>query len=223
MTTSSNAQDTSKRPPLPGYFQAYGGCKKLFASPFFWGAVVLTALCYPSWNSKDWWTTVTTVLPTILGFTIAAFALVIGLGVGVFKRQLHRARKSGKAPLYLQVSGIFVHQIVIQASAILFAVVLAAIWQWPAPIQEPWVDINEWARRASWAAAYFLFIYSILLVIAGALNLYTLAKLIQRGMEIDAERAAQQSAGANQGQQKPTPVSAALPAQSAEQPSGRKI
>ncbi|MCR1770870.1 hypothetical protein [Burkholderia glumae] len=191
MDTSGSSQKSSKRPPQPGYFKAYGGFKILFESVFFWAALFITAISYPYWSSKEWWSVVTTVLPTILGFTIAAFALVIGIGTGTFKRQLHRPGKDGKPPLYLKVSGIFVHQIVIQASAIIFSVTLAALWLWPAPTEEPWVAINEYARLVSWAIGFFLFAYSLVLVIAGALNLYTLAKLIQSGMEIEAEKEAQ--------------------------------
>ncbi|MBH9722850.1 hypothetical protein JAO10_21215 [Burkholderia contaminans] len=216
MSTGSNLQKPPRRPPLPGYFEAYGGFKTLFTSRFFWAAIIITGLSYPFWSIKDWWNVVTTVLPTILGFTIAAFALVIGLGAGVFKRQLHRARKSGKPPMYLQVSGIFVHQIVVQASAILFAVTLAAIWLWPAPTEEPWVMVNEWARRISWGIGFFLFVYSILLVIAGALNLYTLAKLIQRGTEIDAEREARERAEAARAKQTASPVQIDPPGQSSD-------
>lgn len=194
MNTSSNPKNSSKRRRQPGYFKAYGGFKNLFGSRFFWAAIFITAISYPYWNNKDWWNVVTTVLPTILGFTVAAFALVIGIGTGVFKRQLHRPGKDGNPSLYIKVSGIFVHQIVIQASAIIFAVTLAALWLWPVPTEEPWVEINEYARKISWAIGFFLFSYSLVLIIAGALNLYTLAKLIQEGMEIDAEREAKKRA-----------------------------
>ncbi|MFM0042128.1 hypothetical protein [Paraburkholderia sediminicola] len=167
-------------PALPGYWKAYGGIKALLKSPFPYLAAVVTGLCYPFWMKDGWWNLVTTVLPCILGFTIAAFTLVLGLGGDVFRRQLHRPNSRTGVPLYLKISAIFAHQIIVQTLAVVFAIVLAGVWMWPAPDSDPWAEINHWALQVSWGLGFFLFVYSVLLVFAGALNIFTLAKMIQR-------------------------------------------
>jgi hypothetical protein len=180
----------SSSPALPSYWRAYGGTKALLASPFPYLAGASTALSYPFWIKDGWWTVVTTVLPCILGFTIAAFTLVLGLGGSVFRRQLHRKNSRTGVPLYLKISAIFAHQIIAQTTAVLCALVLSAVWMFPAPTDPDLIKLNLYAMRIGWGFGYFLFMYSIFLVFAGAMNIYTLARMIQRSADKEALAAA---------------------------------
>ncbi len=179
---------------LPSYWQAYGGISTLLKSKFFYISVILTWVCYPVWSKPEWWGQVVSVLPTILGFTIAAFSIFLSLGNRIYKGAMHKRKASGRVSLYLKICAIFAHQMFVQAGAVLLAIVLPALYQRQIPVSEPWVTLNEWARVGSWAFAYFLFIYGILLVVAGGLNIFSIATLIQAAEEVDADTQARMAA-----------------------------
>lgn len=157
------------------YWSAYGGWRALVKSPIFWISMTLSAICYQIWIRENWWDSVTSLLPNILGFSIGAFAIFLGLGNDRFKDAMHKNR-TNKIPLYLKISAIFVHQILIQTSAVVIAIVANALYHISAP---DWFDgPNQWIRPIFWAFCYFLFIYSILLVVSTALNIFVVARLL---------------------------------------------
>lgn len=174
----------------PGYWRAYGGFASLYKSKFLYLAIFITWLSYPVWSQPKWWDQVTTILPTILGFTIAAFAIFLSLGNKIFKSAVHKRRDRGRVPLYLKICAIFAHQTFVQASAVLFAIVLPALYQRPGPQSEFLASLNEFTRIGVWGIAYFLFIYGVLLVVAGGMNIYSIATLIQTAEEVEADRLA---------------------------------
>lgn len=182
--------DDGQSAQLPGYWKAYGGLRATLLSPFPPIAAIATAVCYPYWSKDGWWAVVTTVLPCILGFTIAAFALVLGLGGDSLKRQLHHRNRRTNIPLYLKISAIFAHQIIIQTAAILVAIVVSAVWMYPAPTTEALIALNHAAIIVFWGLGFFLFVYSVLLVFAGAMNIYALARMIQRAADKSSQNTA---------------------------------
>lgn len=173
-----------------GYWEAYGGLSTILKSFFFYLAIGITWINYPIWSKPDWWNQVTSILPTILGFTIAAFAIFLSLGNKIFKNAVHRRRMQGRVPLYLKICAMFAHQVFVQAIAVVLAIVLPALYQRPIPQSEFMVKLNEWARWGLWAVSYFLFVYGVLLVVAGGMNIFSVATLIQTAEEVDADREA---------------------------------
>lgn len=172
----------------PSYWEAYGGASTILKSKFVYLAIVITWINYPIWSEPKWWDQVTTILPTILGFTIAAFSIFLSLGNKIFKSAVHKRRAQGRVPLYLKICAMFAHQMFVQAAAVLLAIMLPALYQRPIPHSEFWATVNEWARWGTWAFAYFLFVYGVLLVVAGGMNIFSVATLIQTAEEVEEER-----------------------------------
>ena len=172
---------------LPSYWQAYGGAFTLLKSKFFWLALLITWMGQSTWSQPKWWDQVTTVLPTILGFTIAAFSIFLSLGNRIYKGAVHKRRSDGVS-LYLKICAIFAHQVLVQASAVLLAIVLPTLYQRPVPRSGLLIKINDYILPISWAVGYFLFIYGVLLVIAGGMNVFSVATLLQAGEEVEYEK-----------------------------------
>ena len=114
---------------LRDYFRRYGGVKALLTSPYTLVATFVTVVCWGSWRSANWPDLALSVLPALLGFTLAAYALLLAFGDERFRAFLaeQQAEATGTAVpednALLGISAIFLHFIVVQVVAILLAIV----------------------------------------------------------------------------------------------------
>lgn len=166
------ASDPKDLMKLSRILAAYGGPGAILRSFYFWGAIVLLVPTWSQWSNPKWWDTVFSVTPSLLGFTLGGFALMLALGDERFRDLIARAgdKKSG-ASVMEQLSATFLIFILIQASGLILAVVCKGLWEskwiiWAVP---PQIGV------AFWAASYFLFLYGILLSLAAAKWIYMLA------------------------------------------------
>jgi len=72
------------------YYICYGGFWKIVWSPYTHGAVLVTILCIGKVLDGTWMITPLAVLPALLGFTLAAYALLLGFGDEAFRKFLAR-------------------------------------------------------------------------------------------------------------------------------------
>src|SRR5437879_3044809 len=89
------------------YWRAYGGLRALLRSPYFHGALLLTALLSPAWTSGAWWSNVLQVLPNIVGFSIGGYAIWLGFGDEKFKQLISFREKESEISPYMEVSATF--------------------------------------------------------------------------------------------------------------------
>jgi hypothetical protein len=73
---------------LSSYFAVYGGWPKIIYSPYTHAALFVTLLCWSKWHGANWTATPLAVLPALLGFTLAAYALFLGFGDESFRKFL---------------------------------------------------------------------------------------------------------------------------------------
>lgn len=111
---------------LRRYWSAYGGFPALIASPYFHLSLVLTAATFPKWSAPGWWDTVISVMPSIVGFSLGGYAIWLAFGEERFKALLgHREPGQTTSP-YMAVNAAFVHFILMQIAALLFALLVNA-------------------------------------------------------------------------------------------------
>jgi len=140
------------------YWKLYGGASALFLSPYFHIAVAIGAICYPLWwRSADWAAMALGSIPNLLGFSVGAFAII--LSMGHVSLDLLKNPKEVKSR-YLGVVVSFVHFIIVQASALIVAIVGKA-----------------WGGKAIGFIGCTLFVYAIILALAAALRLFRLARI----------------------------------------------
>lgn len=172
---------------LSQYWATYGAFRELCMSPFAHVALVVTLICFPIWWAGQWWATSLTVVPSVLGFSIAAFALLLGVGDDRFKQLLGRDKKNGKSSTLKNTSAGFMHFIVVQVLAIIFALVGSA-----QPIMKLLSFFPSFDHASSFAyflgglsktfrfVGFFLLAYSLLTALAATLNIFTLATLFSK-------------------------------------------
>lgn len=169
------------------YWAVYGGMAYVLGSPFCHAAVVLTVLCAPFWWSGDWWEKSFAVLPSLLGFSVAAFALLLAVGDDKFKAALGTERKEGSASTLNDLAAKFFHFLLVQVIALVFA--FLALGR-PAT----WLVQNISAFDVSTALGVFLLVgtkvfhflgffllsYSVLAALAATLSLFRVATIFSR-------------------------------------------
>lgn len=165
---------------LSQYWGAYGGWPSVFKSPYLHLSIVITALTWPIWTVAGWWSVMLGILPSILGFTIGGFAIVLALGTGDFGRALSSANKPDKDVLdsgLAKLSAAFCHFIIVQFLAILTSLLAMAFIAAPAPEFLAWLSSHA-TRCSFWGLCWFLGIYALTLAIATTHWIFSDMKLL---------------------------------------------
>lgn len=161
----------------------------VLTSPFFHTSIIIALLLAPAWSHGSIQENALTVIPSMLGFSLVAFAFSLGIGTDKFKLILGARRAGDKPSLVDGLSTAFVHFLFVQIFALLINLLLGAHW----------VAFLLKTAGASWehvpgalqvfvivlkflfdGFAAFLFIYAMLSVIPAVLHIYMAAKLFEK-------------------------------------------
>lgn len=157
------------------YWTAYGGLGALLRSPYLHAAAVLLVFTTPFWSMPLWWDQSLAVLPNLLGFTLGGFAIFIGFGDEKF-RALLAENDGSPVNAYVALCATFVHFIVVQALALL-AALLAKAWWFYAPWMDPVRSFLPFFNGLGSAVGYGLFLYALFSVIAATMHIFRIAHL----------------------------------------------
>ena len=112
---------------LESYWRTYGGWNAFIQSPFTHIAIVLVILCFPIWMNSSWPDFMLLILPPILGFTLAGYALVFAFGDDRFRKIMAGSHRRADQPIfYTSISATYLHFIIVQVAAIALAVIAKA-------------------------------------------------------------------------------------------------
>lgn len=113
------------------YWNAYGGIKALCSSLYFRVAIIFGILISVvnrfaecPW---DWQDTVIATLPSILGFSLGGYAILVGFGDATFRSILCKKMEGENESLYMRVNASLLHFILVQSLALLYAVLTKAL------------------------------------------------------------------------------------------------
>lgn len=108
------------------YWMLYGLFRAIIRSSYFWMALFINIIMYPSWIKLEWWEMPRTILPSMLGFTLGGYAILLAFGDERFRSILTGSQGDGKPSPFLIVNATFVHFIFVQIVAIIFSIILDA-------------------------------------------------------------------------------------------------
>lgn len=167
------------------YWRAYGGATGLFRSPYLHLALLASALTFHTWMSDGWWQDVISALPNLIGFTLGGLAIFIGFGDEKFRTLLADPDEKNQAPsIYVGLCATFVHFILIQAFALLFAVVAKSLnFHWAA--LDPWWPIVEKGNWLFGWAGYFLFLYALTSIIAVTMHVFRISTMYEQYRRVE--------------------------------------
>lgn len=115
---------------LRSYVICYGGFRKVAYSPYTHLALLTTVACWGVWHGTSWTGVPLAVLPALLGFTLAAYALLLGFGDESFRKFLassgepdREGHDSTTESTLMGVSAVFLHFVVVEIVALICAIV----------------------------------------------------------------------------------------------------
>ena len=97
------------------YWELYGGAKAVLTSPYFHLSLILTLI---TGVNQDWYEKTLSITPSILGFSLGGYAILLAFSNEKFLTII--SKRDGISP-FLSISSTFVHFIIVQVTAILFA------------------------------------------------------------------------------------------------------
>lgn len=161
------------------FWEAYGGFRALFKSPFLWFSFVFSILFFPIGLDGNWVSYAQNIFPDLLGFTLGGFAIFVSFGNERFVSLLTGSDDDGKPSPLLSISASFAYFIFCQIFALIYSIafeffpnMLSAIP--PFPNCEPLFEFFE--ISLSFLGA-FLTIYALSLAVAATHSIFRLVCL----------------------------------------------
>lgn len=184
------------------YWKWYGGAAAVFRSRYFGMAIIVAILGYLiSLLHSAWWDVFLSIIPNLLGFSIGAYALVIGLGNEKFLLIItgSSAKDKASASPFLSVSATFVHFIIVQTIAIFLLLASKALYVPMPSIVAKLINSSQtmlWSYCVGMHLLHFMAmlfsVYALFLVISASLHMLMMTSWIDT--YFGSERAARMSA-----------------------------
>lgn len=111
---------------LKKLYRHYGGLKAVVRSWYFWVAFILSTLSYRSALNFEWSGIALGVMPSLTGFTIAAFALIFAILAPSMLKLLIAPDKAGQSPIS-SIAAAIGHAVFIQVTAMVLAISVKSI------------------------------------------------------------------------------------------------
>jgi hypothetical protein len=151
---------------LKDYASYFGPVESVFLSPYFIFSVLMTFIVfifadeYVSWQAYA-----IDIVPDMLGFSIAGYAILISFGDDKFRKFLAKTKPNGsKHSLLLLLNGTFLHFIIIQVVSLFVAVIFKML------------TVKSWVLNY---AGCTVFLYAASFCIAVAFEIKTIGKWYQ--------------------------------------------
>lgn len=162
-------------------WKIYGGFAAVLRSGYFWSAVLIWAILWPIWIVEGWWEISITVIPGLLGFSLAAMAMVLAFGNTQLKSVLNGRRGGGDESPFMQMAATFSIFLLIQIIAIILAVGAKAYY-FPAPSWLPifYHENIEVFTAVGWGVGFFFFVYALMQLIGAVAWVFRLFQVFTR-------------------------------------------
>lgn len=162
------------------YWRAYGGGAALIRSYYFWVSIFLSMALYPHWTNPSCWDDILGITPSVLGFSLGVFAILLTVGSDGFRAMMSGADDDGRASPYMEINSSFVHFILLQVLALVLAIFCKAYSFSISKDSFLHPYVGEWIVYAGlfgYWFSYFIFIYSLLAAVAATMALFRVSSL----------------------------------------------
>lgn len=159
----------------------------MLRSPYLHASLFLSALLWPLWKPGTWWDTTLTVIPSLLSFSIAGFAMYLAVGDAQFRALIaHKDDdQADEEPSdFVKFTATFMHFIVVQIVALLVALVAKAAFLVRAPDVLSLPLIIEALRLPFWFVGFAVFLYALFTALATTVELFRLAGILDKFLRL---------------------------------------
>ncbi|HHY2117742.1 hypothetical protein NQ628_13500 [Acinetobacter baumannii] len=173
-------------PILKMYWKAYGGFRAFWGSIYFLIPLLITLACTKHWLTNESWTSdPLTILPSLLGFTLAGYAMWLSVGNEKLKILLSSKidKTKNEYSFFMQINASFIHFVIFQIITLLYVYFLKYN-SFPLllnKIKEYYILFNSTIFLIDVlvgllnAIGFFLFIYSIFTMLATVLGIFRIS------------------------------------------------
>lgn len=183
---------------LSRYWDDYGGWGDFLASPLLHLSVLIAGASYSIWLDREWVDIPLSLLPNLLGFSLGAYALIFSLADERLLAALNAPTTDGSPTKLRMVNATFLHFILVQTAAIIFALsnksTLVVDLLGFLPGSRCRIEtIQDLLTGFAGLIGYFLTVYAVVLLVGAALAAYRLAIMSGRAASISQQRPAEPS------------------------------
>lgn len=167
-------------------FTAFGGWKGILSSRYLFLSGLFTLLMFPYWIQDNSWELPIQIMPSIIGFTLAGFAILLAFGDTEFLKKLSYRENENHSPFY-KFSSTFLIFIIVQTVTLILSI-LTKSW-FEKSMQNKVMSLTS---NYSWLAecyfitkllfhtlTFFIFNYSLLLVIAAGVEIFRIVSWLE--------------------------------------------
>lgn len=160
------------REKFSAYITIYGGIYAISSSPYLWLSVIFTIVLFPIWidledDRRTWVDLPISILPSMLGFTIGAFSIIVG--VGLFKDIGKIFNVDEKKSYFLRLNASFVHFILVQTTSLFVAFLTVAYGSY------------KYLGFILSLFGFILFIYAISVLVAISFFIFSIGRFVNMG------------------------------------------
>lgn len=152
-------------------YRQYGGVGAIFASAYFWSSAAVALACWRLIRSEGWLPLSFGILPSIAGFSIAAFALIFAVldrdALSVLAPPSNDL--GGRSPI-LMVAASISHAVIVQILALIFAFLFQS-----KPVPYVLFGLSNSSANLIWSGiGLMMTLYGIFLVLGATVSVFRL-------------------------------------------------
>ncbi len=162
-------------------FKIYGGCSAILNSKYLKVAIVITILCWRLWTQPGYWELPISIMPNIIGFTLAGFAILLAFGDTKFFSLISFKENDEHSPFF-KFATTFIIFIITQTTALLYAIIMKSWFDNPIMIYNIGLTTGSILRVIQillQGFGFIVFIYSMFLVIAAAVEVFRIVNWLE--------------------------------------------
>lgn len=167
----------------------HGGIKAVIRSGYFWVAIFLSTLSYKSVFDFGWSDMALGVMPSLTGFTVAAFAIIFAILDPRMLKLLMASDEDGRSPI-AGIAAAIGHAVFIQVSAIILAIAVKFVnlnhfialvskeFQFEGCFSLIFLGSVYWIKWITSAIGLLFTYYGVLLVLAAILSIVRMQLIV---------------------------------------------
>lgn len=167
---------------LRRYWKGYGGCPTLLVSPYLHAAIIIS-LPGAWWAPGAWPEKVEAIVPSLLGLSLAGYAILLALGSGDFFEKIRKPKSNGRPSTLEGISTAFLHFVIVQTLALVMSLLYPVLVE-AAPALRAYMEDLGYLRAyvalklslgfVGWLGLF----YSVTCMIALSFRLYRMIQLV---------------------------------------------
>lgn len=179
--SSSSYRDVARL--FRNYYLSYGGVSSVARSPYAHLSAFVGVISFSIWSRAGWWELPLSILPGLVGFTLAGYAVVMTIGDSRLRLAMMEPLPD-RVSAFMAMNATFFHFLLLQLLSILLALVAKArVFSSILGITDlkiGSVSLRFVVTSLGWLISYTLFIYALVSALAAVAAIFRLGSWLEK-------------------------------------------